>query len=66
MKILARDDRRRPQDHDDLREMLARADAGELERAMALVHLIAQRGFARGKDLVAELRVLIAEHSAGA
>lgn len=66
MKILARDDRRRPQDHDDLRQMLARADAGEVERAAAAVHLIAQRGYARGKDLVAELRALIAEHREGA
>lgn len=65
MKVLARDDRRRPQDHDDLKELLVRADAAELDRAELAVELIERRGFARGKDLVSELRTLIAEHPRG-
>ena len=65
MKVLARDDVRRPQDHGDLIALLARADTAELDRAGAAVRLIETRGFARGKDLVTELRTLVAEAGHG-
>lgn len=60
MKLLARDDRRRPQDYDDLRHLLAEADDVELARAREAVRLIQQRGFARGKALDVELEAMIA------
>jgi predicted nucleotidyltransferase len=59
MKILARDDRHRPQDWDDIRALLRVAGAEEVRLARAALDLIRQRGYARGKDLVAELEELI-------
>ncbi len=53
MKLLARDDRTRPQDADDLRALRAVATRAELDRAAAAVTLICTRGFARGRDLQA-------------
>jgi predicted nucleotidyltransferase len=56
MKLLAFDERRRPQDYDDLTALLRVADAAEdalLEEALSL---ITARGFERGKDLREELR----------
>jgi ActR/RegA family two-component response regulator len=58
LKLLARDDRRRPNDADDLRslrEVAVEADWVEAERAAALVH---ERGFDRGRDLLAALSEL--------
>lgn len=58
LKLLARDDRRRPNDADDLRalrEVAVEADWAEAERAAALVH---ERGFDRGRDLLAALSEL--------
>ena len=51
MKLLARDDRRRPADADDLRGLALVASASDWERAAYAVELIARRGFARGRDL---------------
>jgi len=55
MKILSRDDAKRPNDHADLRALLTIASQEDLERAHLLLRLIAERGFARGKDLLADL-----------
>jgi Nucleotidyl transferase AbiEii toxin, Type IV TA system len=55
MKILARDDRDRPQDADDIRELLAVASPADLRQARSALQLIARRGFHRGKRLLAEL-----------
>jgi predicted nucleotidyltransferase len=55
MKLLARDDRRRPQDADDLRHLLQVADAEDLSRARRSVRLIEARGFSRRRDLGAAL-----------
>ncbi len=55
MKLLARDDRRRPQDWDDLRALLAEADAGEIARARELLQMIESRGAARGRSLMESL-----------
>lgn len=55
MKVLARDDRARPQDRVDLQALLSRADADTLREAREALTLIARRGFHRGRDLLAAL-----------
>lgn len=55
MKILSRDDRLRPQDLIDIRNILAVAPPQEIERARDSLRLIAERGYQRGKELVKEL-----------
>jgi predicted nucleotidyltransferase len=54
MKTLARNDRQRPQDWDDLRALTIAAQPSELERARELLRLIEVRGFNRGRDLSTE------------
>lgn len=56
MKLISRDDRLRPQDHQDLRHLSLVANEEEWDRAEEAVRLIAERGFARGRDLQAALR----------
>lgn len=51
LKLLARDDIRRPQDRVDLVVLLAVASASDREEARRLAALIAERGYARGRDL---------------
>lgn len=51
LKVLARDDRRRPQDLVDIRPLLAIARDTDIAMARSAVELIEQRGFARGRDL---------------
>jgi hypothetical protein len=58
LKLLSRDDERRPQDAADLRALRAIADAGEWARALASVRLIVARGFDRGRPLEGELEAL--------
>ena len=60
MKLLSKDERRRPTDFDDLAALIARADGPELDRARESVRRIAERGHARGRDLEAELEREIA------
>lgn len=55
MKVLARDDGRRPQDATDLRALIAVAAPADLQTARDAVELITARGFSRGRDLVAML-----------
>jgi len=55
LKILARDDQTRPQDRVDLVALAAAAGPADIEQARAALALIAQRGFQRGKNLVADL-----------
>jgi hypothetical protein len=59
MKVLSRDDLRRPRDHGDLRALLEAATPEDIERAKNLLRLISERGFDRGKDLLAELASLL-------
>ncbi len=59
LKLLARDDERRPQDAVDLRALLAVADDRERARALEAVWTIQARGFARGRDLVSLLSDLV-------
>lgn len=58
-KLLAQDDRRRPQDHDDLHRLIAVAPAVEIERAREAIRLIEARGFHRGRDLAMALNKLL-------
>ena len=63
MKLLARDDRRRPADADDLRalrEVATEEDWSVARRSVALIEL---RGFARQRDLVALLDSLIRDRA---
>lgn len=56
LKVLARDDRHRPQDWDDLRSLLAEATEGDVRAASEALALIEQRGFNRGRDLHSDFR----------
>jgi predicted nucleotidyltransferase len=51
MKVLARDDRKRPQDWDDLRGLIAVATPADLKSADLAVELIEDRNFARNRSL---------------
>lgn len=55
MKLVSRDPKRRPRDQQDLVELARVADVLEWKRAEAAVTLIQQRGFSRGRDLIAGL-----------
>lgn len=61
MKLLARDDRDRPADADDLRALAEVAGPGDWAVARASVDLITARGYDRGRDLVASLAAMLAE-----
>jgi predicted nucleotidyltransferase len=62
LKLLARDDRQRPQDLDDLRALLKEAGARDLAEAREALRLIAERGYNRGKDLMAEFDRLLSNN----
>lgn len=51
MKLLARDDRRRPADADDLRALVARASANDWEQAGQAAVQVSERGFDSDRDL---------------
>jgi predicted nucleotidyltransferase len=51
MKLLARDDRARPQDLDDIRALLKVATAADRRLVATTIAQITDRGFARGRDL---------------
>ena len=55
MKLIARDDKLRPQDRADLLAISKVADDVEWARAEAAVRLVEERGFQRTRDLVAAL-----------
>lgn len=59
LKVLSRDDVRRPQDLVDLRALLRVASPAELTRARQSLALIAARGYHRGRDLTSELNRLV-------
>jgi predicted nucleotidyltransferase len=65
LKLLARDDVRRPQDRMDLVALMGVASATDLAEARRLAALIAERGYARGRDLSAALDALERELSDG-
>lgn len=51
LKLLARDDRRRPQDAVDIRSLVSVATPEDIARAREAAALVQRRGFARGRDL---------------
>ncbi len=51
LKLLARDDRKRPQDADDLRALMEVATPQDIVQCGAAVDLIVARGYGRGRDL---------------
>jgi predicted nucleotidyltransferase len=59
LKVLSRDDVRRPQDLVDLRALLRVAGSAELTRARESLALIAARGYHRGRNLLRELKQLL-------
>jgi len=61
LKLLARDDRTRPQDRVDLAAQVRAAADSDVEQARLAVTLIDARGFARGRDLAEGLRELLHE-----
>ena len=52
LKTLARDDRARPQDAADLRQLIAAAQPSDLAAARDAARLVEQRGFNRARNLV--------------
>jgi predicted nucleotidyltransferase len=59
LKVLSRDDLRRPQDVVDLRALLRVASPAELARARESLVLIADRGYHRGRDLMSDMNTLL-------
>lgn len=59
LKVLSRDDVKRPQDIADLRALLRVASPAELARARRSLALIATRGYHRGRDLALEIDRLL-------
>ena len=59
LKVLSRDDIKRPQDLADLRALLRVASDTELGRAREALALITTRGYHRGRALVAEMQQLL-------
>lgn len=55
LKLLARDDERRPQDHVDLVALRAQADGATWDLARSALALVTERRFNRGRDLLAAL-----------
>lgn len=63
LKVLARDDRHRPQDWDDIRALLAEATIDDVSEARAALVLIQTRGFHREKQLLEAFDQVLAEVS---
>jgi hypothetical protein len=61
LKVLARDDRTRPQDRVDLAALLSRASVADLSEARESLTLVTQRGFHRGRDLLDALDATVNE-----
>lgn len=54
-KVLARDDRRRPRDKQDLASLLSVARDADIAQARSALELVERRGFNRGRRLTEEL-----------
>jgi predicted nucleotidyltransferase len=59
LKVLARDDRTRPQDWDDIRALLAEAGDDDIGQAREALALIEARGYARGRPLRRQLEEIL-------
>jgi len=60
LKVLSRDDDRRPQDFVDLRALLRAATGEDVARAREALRLIEMRGYHRGRELATQLDALLA------
>lgn len=58
LKVLSRDDLRRPTDLADLRSLIDRASSEDLQEAEQLLSLITQRGYHRDRDLLLSFQQL--------
>jgi len=65
MKLLARDDRQRPQDLDDIRALLAVADAAQRRLVVTAIKQITARKFSRGRNLLTSWRAVLAGSRGG-
>jgi hypothetical protein len=61
LKVLARDDRQRPQDWDDIRALLAEATPADVDEARAALRLITERGYHRDKPLEEAFEQMVGE-----
>jgi hypothetical protein len=61
LKLLARDDRRRPQDLDDLRALLREATAEDLAETREALLTIEARGYHRERSLLESLEAFLRE-----
>src|SRR5262249_40059611 len=59
LKLLARDDRRRPQDLDDLRSLLRESTGVDLDEARQAVRAIEARGYHRQRPLADSLETFL-------
>lgn len=59
LKVLARDDRQRPQDWDDIRALLREATDADIDEGRTALRLIVERGYHRGKRLLADLDEIV-------
>ena len=59
LKVLSRDDVRRPQDLADLRALLRVVSPAEIARARTAIRLITERGYNRGRDLQSDMEKLL-------
>jgi hypothetical protein len=60
LKVLSRDDARRPQDLVDLPALLRLATPAEVARSREALGLITMRGYHRGRRLLPQLETLLA------
>lgn len=63
LKVLARDDRNRPQDHDDLMALLDNASPDDVQQSRDALRQVEGLGFQRGRNLERDLEELLAERS---
>jgi len=61
LKVLARDDRLRPQDRADAAALVASLNEAGIDETRACLDRIAERGYQRDRDLLAEFRRLLEE-----
>lgn len=61
LKLLARDDRRRPQDVDDLRSLLRESSPADLDDARRALRAIEARGYHRGRQLAESFEAFLRE-----
>jgi hypothetical protein len=63
LKLLARDDRQRPQDLDDLRALLRESSDADLVEARQAVRTIEARGYHRQRNLAESLDTFLREEN---